>query len=114
MEETLDGKDTFHATQMVVFQRTQYETTDSCEIPIGKDKSITVPSELNELLDAPKSTGRPSPKYDHPVQSQRFDPESGLDQEADYKDVSWFLARTIHLVRKSYPHGQVSTVLFHE
>ena len=52
-----------------------------------------MPCELNELLDAPKSTGRPSPKYDHPVQSQWFDPESGLDQEADYKDVSWLLAR---------------------
>ena len=47
LEETLDDKDTFHAIQMVVFQRTQYETTDSCEIPIGKVQSITVPSELN-------------------------------------------------------------------
>ena len=48
--------------QMVVFQRPQHETTDSCEIPIGKDKSITVPSELNGLLDAPIITDRPSPK----------------------------------------------------
>ena len=93
LEETLDGKDTFHATQMVVFQRTQYETTDSCKIPIGKDKSITVPSELNELLDAPKITGRPSPKFDHPVQSEWFDPDRDLDQEADYKDISWLHAR---------------------
>lgn len=55
--------------------------------------NITVPSEFNELLDAPKSTGRPSPKYDHPVQSQWFAPDTGLDQEADYKNISWLLAR---------------------
>ena len=36
LEETLDGKDTFHATQMVVFQRIQYETKDHVKSQLGK------------------------------------------------------------------------------
>ena len=93
LEETLDGKDTFHATQMVVFQRSQQESENTCEIPIGKEKSITVPAELNELLDAPKITGRPCPKYNDPVQPQWFEPDKSVDQKADLEDVSWLLAR---------------------
>ena len=93
LEETLDGKDTFHATQMVVFQRSQQESENTCEIPIGKEKSITVPAELNELLDAPKITGRSCPKYNDPVQPQWFEPDKSVDQKADLKDVSWLLAR---------------------
>ena len=108
LEETLDGKDTFHATQMVVFQRSQQESENTCEIPIGKEKSITVPAELNELLDAPKITGRPCPKYNDPVQPQWFEPDKSVDQKADFKDVSWLLARN------SSPDSQkiLSIVLF--
>ena len=114
LEETLDGKDTFHATQMVVFQRTQNEREGTAEIPIGKDKSTAVPPELNELLEAPKVSGRPTPKYDSPVQSQWFTPDRDLDNGADYKDISWLLARNLSSDSQKSPLGQVSTALFLE
>ena len=99
LEEMFEGKD---ATQMVVFQRTQNEREGTAEIPIGKDKSTAVPPELNEWLEVPKVSGRPTPKYDSPVQSYWFTPDRDLDNGADYKDISWLLtAGTLHHAQKS-------------
>ena len=50
IEETLDGKGTFHATQMIAIQRsTNTQLQDDDELPIGKAKSLSVPDEVHEL-----------------------------------------------------------------
>ena len=45
---------------------------------------------------------RSTPKYDSPVQSKWFTPDSDLDNGADYKDISWLLTvGTLHHAQKS-------------
>ena len=60
-------------------------------------------SELNELIGALKITGRPSPKFDHPVQSEKVDSDRDLDQEADYKDSAFLFARNISCGSQKLP-----------
>lgn len=64
IEETLDGKGTFHATQMIAIQRgsnTGERVND--ELPIGQTKSLAVPEELHELKTVPASVARPAPVF---------------------------------------------------
>ena len=46
IEETLDGKGTFHATQMVAFQRGEPTGRSEQQLPLGKGGSFKIPEEL--------------------------------------------------------------------
>ena len=46
IEETLDGKGTFHATQMVAFQRGEPTSQSEQQVPLGKGGFLKTPEEL--------------------------------------------------------------------
>ena len=46
IEETLDGKGTFHATQMVAFQRGEPTGQSEQQLPLGKGGSYKIPEVL--------------------------------------------------------------------
>ena len=53
MEETLDGKGTFHVTQMVAFQRGPKQEIGDTNSIIGRNKSLqNIPVEFHEILQS--------------------------------------------------------------
>ena len=92
-EETLDGKGSFHVTQMAAFQRgTQYCNSQPI-IPIGKDRSLhEVPPELNQIHTV-HIGARPKPIFSIPFSSDIF--HIGVDITAPYKrfDMTWLFSR---------------------
>ena len=48
IEKNLDGRGTLHATQMLAFQRGQFQNQHEPELVVGKDKSIKVPEECSK------------------------------------------------------------------
>ncbi len=99
IEETLDGKGTFHATQMVAYQHpseTNKPEGDIKSLPIGDDKCLKVPHDFQELCDPPHSATRPNPTYAaEQVKQEWFDADtySEVRNEADAKDLAWALCR---------------------
>lgn len=115
LEETLDGKGQFNATQIVAFQDADANTegitsTDSSRTKsaIGKDHSIkgSVPSEFHETLDSGYSKKRrPSPII--PLVELSWFKSDVTDDEvlqARCQDLSWILSR---LTSSRMDDGQV-------
>ena len=106
LEETLDGKGQFNATQIVAFQDADANTegipsmnSSRTKSSIGKDHSIkgSVPSEFHETLDSGYSKNRrPSPIIPLVEQSWfKFDVTDDEVLQAKCQDLSWILSRVI-------------------
>jgi len=92
VKETLDGMGTFHATQMVVYQRVSSQKQKK-DLPLGKAKSLKVPPELHQLECVLRLPAREDPRFDEDVTEDMFIPDYLLTDEAFAKDVSWILSR---------------------
>ena len=52
IQETLDGKATFHATQMVAFQRGEPTGRSEQQLPLGKGGLLKIPEELKKTVES--------------------------------------------------------------
>jgi hypothetical protein len=59
IEETLDGKGTFHATQLVAFQRGATTGQHAQVLPLGRKSTLNIPVESQQLKHAPEVIARP-------------------------------------------------------
>ena len=104
IEETLDGKGTFHATQMIAIQRsTNTQLQDDDELPIGKAKSLSVPDELHKLKVAPVSAVRPAPLFSNDVSLSWYNPGSELFKVGERTDLARILSRLAGSQEQSVP-----------
>ncbi len=95
IEETLDGRGTFHATQMVAFQRAVANTEEATnveEVKLCPEKSLKSSVDLHALIQAPHSDVRPTPVFEEQAQVEDLNPESPCEI-AKVKDLAWLLAR---------------------
>ena len=92
IEETLDGKGTFHATQMVAFQRgtTRKVTLD---LSIGKEKRLDVPDFFHTLTAPPQVPVKSRPIFANPVNINWYNVDEALHNEAAIKDIAWVATR---------------------
>ena len=98
LEETLSGKNTFHSTQMVVWQRRRPPLDKPCSstVTIGRDKALKreVMEHLHRLDQAPPSTGkRPNPVMKSLPKGDDWFNASEEREKAESKDRSWVLLR---------------------
>lgn len=93
IEETLDGMGTFHATQMVVYQRgiPQYQQQEI--LPLGKSRSLKVPPELHRLERVTRQPSREDPKFTASLNETMFTPDDQVSDEASARDMAWILSR---------------------
>lgn len=92
IEETLDGMGTFHATQMVMYQRGQAQQRHK-ELPLGKAKSMRVPPELHQLEHVTHIPSREDPKFQGTLDKTLFTPDETVSDKASAQDMSWILTR---------------------
>ena len=95
IEETLDGKGTFHVTQMAAFQRGPERNTVQVPTVIGNDRSLkNMPEEMTELVLANVPAKRPKPMFSKPVTSEWFK-NTGVTDTSKYKtlDLLWLICR---------------------
>ena len=94
IEETLDGMGTFHATQMVVYQRgtIQHHHQDE-ELPVGKSKSLKIYSDLHQLEKVIRHPYHEEPKFTEKLSMNMFTPDERMSDEAAAQDMAWILCR---------------------
>lgn len=94
IEETLDGKGTFHVTQMAAFQRGPPQQLNREASTIGNAKSLkSIPTELNQLQTAKIGPQRPSPKFAHHEHSEVMQCDTSVPARARLLDKIWLCAR---------------------
>ena len=92
IEETLDGKGTFHATQMVAFQRgTKGEM--KFDFNMGKEMRLDVPDSIHTLTAPPQVPVKPRPAFANQVNINWYDAEEALHNEAAINDLAWAVTR---------------------
>ena len=64
LDETLDGKNTFHATQLTAWQRGSYNTDVLKTLQLGKRHQIDVPYVMKTLIAANVFVGKENPTYE--------------------------------------------------
>ena len=98
LDETIDGKNTFHSTQMMLWQRVPPpESSSASDQVIGRQKALN-PSVLKSLhkLDraTPFSGTRPKPRLDGPaIEIDTWFQSSEERNEAGSKNLAWILSR---------------------
>lgn len=70
LTDTIDGKNTFHATQMVVFQRGGESSDESLDSIRLKKSTLSVPDILNVLPE--NQVLEEEPKFDFPVELEWY------------------------------------------
>ena len=98
LEATVDGKNTFHCTQMMVWQRGPTPKRDDHEVLIEREKSLKkeVLKELHRLNDVNKTSSRPEPLFQTCIEKNDVNSwiEGGTERKvAKLKDHSWALSR---------------------
>ena len=94
--DTLDGKRSFHGTQMVAFQRGCSSMNDMLRSVIrSKERSLQIPNELNTIVSASIIPGKTDPNFKIPASYKWYeyeDPPVGA-QVARNKDIGFLLHR---------------------
>ena len=112
IEETLDGKGTFHATQIVAYQHCPGLISDrTCQspvLPIGNKKSLHYCQELvNHVILAPKTATRSRPRcLPDTVLKEWFQGTGSASMQKsciDIKDLGWLLCRIEELDNQVVP-----------
>lgn len=76
-EETLDGKGTFHASQIAAFRRSEpQEEILEIKLTSGRSKSVSVPPGLFELKDAKMESQKPPPKFHSHISPEMYDADT--------------------------------------
>ena len=95
LDETLDGKNTFHATQMATWQRGQASDESFKNLEPSMKRTLSVPSALEELHPARITHGTCTPVFTAPVdKTSVFNPEA--DNENALQSKATHLAFFLH------------------
>ena len=76
IDETLDGKGTFHDTHVVAFQRGEPIGQSEQQLPLGKGDSLKIPEQLLQLNHAPEAIASPIPRFGVDVDLERYKPDT--------------------------------------
>ena len=82
---------TFHATQMVTFQRGKNQQACKEELKLVKEKSIQVPPDFHTLQHPPKVQILVQPKFSEQVEELWYAPDPNIVEESNIKDLSWIV-----------------------
>ena len=93
IEETFDGMGTFHATQMVVYQRGSSRKQKEISHQAMPNHSRFHQSFISLNVTVPRLPAREDPRFDEDVTENMFIPDHLLTDEAFAKDVSLILSR---------------------
>ena len=107
IQETFDSKGTFHATQMVAFNRGEPTGQGGQQLPLGKGGFLKIPEELQQLNDATEAIAPPIPRFAVDVDLESYEPDPILITTANIKDVCWLLTRYYRTHNQSVPAWMV-------
>ena len=94
MEETLDGRGTFHVTQMVAFQPGPSCKDRAEETTIGRSKSLkNIPTDFHKLFTVPKVAEQALSKFLTDVIYDKFTTTSNVSHQYRMKDLAWLYSR---------------------
>jgi hypothetical protein len=94
LDETLDGKNTFHTTQMAAWQRSQASDESLKDLEPSTKRTLNVPSALEELHPVRITPGTCAPVFSTPVNEiSAVNPEADNEnaQQAKATDLAFFL-----------------------
>ena len=97
MDESLEGKSTFHATQLAAYQRSTGEEPNLlATVEISDKHTLKVPEILKELLPVKINEGKTNPVFQKPVDSSWFDAKGSIlecEKKAAATDQAFLLHR---------------------
>lgn len=96
LDETLDGKNTFHATQMAVWQRGQKADAELQLLEPSTRHTLIVPNVLENLIPTKVNLAKSEPVFTAPVDKAWFtkpERDSEFVKEAQATDMAFFLRR---------------------
>eukprot|EP00112_Aurelia_sp_Birch-Aquarium-sp1_P026470 Seg940.1 transcript_id=Seg940.1/GoldUCD/mRNA.D3Y31 product="hypothetical protein" protein_id=Seg940.1/GoldUCD/D3Y31 len=97
LDESLDGKNTFHATQLAAYQRsTGKELNLLATVEKSSKNTLNVPDILEELLPVKINEGKANPVFQKPVDPSWFDAKSSIlecEKKAAANDQAFLLHR---------------------
>ena len=96
-DSTLDGKDTFHATQVAAWQRGPIEMNVLAEVNASSsEKKLKVPEVMNKLIPIHFIEGKSEPRFKQPVEIETFQVKKDtciVATEAWCKDMAFHIKR---------------------
>jgi hypothetical protein len=97
LDESLDGKNTFHATQMAAYQRSDNRNQDPLiAIEISAAETLKVPDILQDVAPVGIIEGKTKPVFQKPVTNDLFESdnnESEVQRKAEATDQAFFVHR---------------------
>lgn len=94
LEETLDGKGTFHVTQMVAFQTGPGVPTSVEGTRIGRSKSLKkVPPEFHQIHTVIQHSQAVQPILPRGITAENLLAPAGVSKNHESKDLAWILSR---------------------
>ena len=97
LDESLDGKNTFHATQMAAYQRSDNRNQDPLiAIEISAAETLKVPDILQDVAPVGIIEGKTKPVFQKPVTNDLFESdnnESEGQRKAEATDQAFFVHR---------------------
>ena len=98
-DSTLDGKDTFHATQVAAWQRVPEEmivlTTANAS---SSERKLNVPEVMNTLIPVHLIEGKSEPRFKQQVEIKTFQANQGMCREAIE---AWSKYMAFHMKRRT-------------
>ena len=93
LDETLDGKNTFHATQMAAWQRGIISNKDEVQLKPISQRALVVPQILGELNHINVNPSKSEIVFNGPVEKEWFDVQSVGHTSPKAIDLAFFLRR---------------------
>ena len=104
-DSSLDGKNTFHATQVAAWQRGPEETTGLSDLrPINKT-SLVIPEAMQELQETHFVEGKSAPQFAEPVKQEWYvvqEDETDVAKVTRAIDMSFIVQRQTKEIRESW------------
>ena len=107
LDASLDGKNTFHATQLAAWQRGPSSETKTLETLLPSQKTLIVPDVLTATIPPDKYVSSPEPKFENDVHldwflnSEEQNPHKLL---AEAKDLAFNIRRQSDDPKRSWSH----------
>lgn len=105
LDETLDGKNTFHATQMAAWQRGQTTDASLKNLELSTRHTLIVPNGLEELHPVSITRGKCKPVFTAPVDEACFsksEEDNEYARQAKATDRAFFLRRQNSEIKPSW------------
>ena len=96
LEETLDGKGTFHVTQMAAFQRGPKKVHEAQDTIINRERSLKdIPHDMTTTTPVALPPKRISPQFKEPVKPEWYSHSEEMTKQYQKKDLTWVCSRSI-------------------